>query len=143
MGIILCNIVYRDIMKIKSLVLATLIVAVTTPTQAAVSAFSRSNCYVPIAEIGWESVTWGWPESYRGTSTWHLKDGEHPNDAHNMKDDFRTTWRSFVGDSHGLANGWDNKYTVKGKHWWSKSVPHKGLFWFKNSVATDCNLSQW
>lgn len=129
-------------MKLKSLILATSFVACILPAQASVSAFSRSNCYVPIAEIGWESVTWGWPESMRASSTWHLKFGEHPSSAHNLVDNFRDTWRSFAGDSHGPL-GLTGKYEVRGKHWWAQTQPFNGLYYYKNSYATDCNLSQW
>lgn len=93
--------------------------------------------------MGWESVTWGWPQSRRATSTWHLKDGESSNKAHYEIDYFRNTWRSFADDSHGATGGWDNKYTVRGIHWWAQTVPFNGMYNYKTSVATDCNLSQW
>lgn len=110
---------------------------------AEVSAFSRANCYVPVAEIGWESVTWGWPQSKRATSSWHKKVGDPANKAKNYKDDFRVTWRSFAGASHGFSDGLDNNWEVRGKHWWAQTEPFNGLYHYKNSYANDCNLSEW
>lgn len=112
------------------------------PVESAVSAFSRANCYVPIAEIGWESLTWGWPASMRATSSWHKRIGENNNSAHNIHDNFNKTWRSFAGDSHGP---WEleGKYEVRGKHWWSQHEPFIGIYNYKNSYANDCNLAQW
>ncbi|MGP4988547.1 hypothetical protein [Pseudoalteromonas nigrifaciens] len=111
------------------------------PSQAAVSAFSRSNCYVPIAEVGWESLTWGWPQSSRATSSWHLRFGENRDSAHNLiaGDNWEVQWHSIASDSHG-ALGLTGKYEVRGKHWWGKSP---GQYHYKNSYAIDCNLSEF
>lgn len=130
-------------MKLQSMIFSIFIVCSANVSVASISAFSRSNCYVPIAEIGWESITWGWPESIRSTSSWHLKNGQHPNTAHNLVDYFRETWRSFAGDSHGLSAGWENQWEVRGKHWWQATVPFNGTYFYKGSSATNCNLNQW
>lgn len=108
--------------------------------KAEVSAFSRANCYVSIADIGWESVTWGWPSSRRATSSWHNVVGAPGSSAHNIHDNFSETWRSFAGDSHGLLG---DKYEVRGKHWGSQHETFIGIYNYKNSYAIDCNLSQW
>lgn len=110
---------------------------------ADVSAFSRANCYVPVADIGWESVTWGWPESKRKTISWHKKDGDPASKAKQYVDDYRVTWRSFAGASHGAVDGWNNNWKVIGKHWWATTVPFNGIYHFKQSEATDCNLNEW
>lgn len=129
-------------MKLGLLSITVLLAASALPADANVSAFSRANCYVPIAEVGWESLTWGWPESKRATSSWHLKDGEHPNSAHNIHDQFSVQWHSIAADSHG-PGGLLGTYTVRGKHWWAQTVPFNGMYNFKNSYAINCNLSQW
>ena len=127
----------------NKILLGAVLLAFSGQALSAVSAFSRSNCYVPIAEIGWESVTWGWPSSSRATSSWHLKNGDHPSKAINLIDRFRVTWRSFAGTSHGFGSGWNNTYTVRGKHWWAQTQPFNGIYNYKSSYAVDCNLGEW
>ena len=128
-------------MKIKFLLL-TFISFFSVFSEAGVSVLSRANCYVPLADIGWESITWGWPQSNRSTASWHLKIGDHSSNAHRILDDFRVTWRSFAGDSHGYTAMRNQEYEVRGLHYWAhESIPH--VWYYAQTVARDCNWTQW
>lgn len=125
-------------MKLKYITLAIILALSVLPASASVTAVSRSNCYFPAFDYGYESITWGYPRYKRATSSWHLKDGDHPNYAHNLIDNFRFTWRSIAGDSH-----WSERpktYTVKGRHYWAQTEPFNGLYWQSNTYAVSCNL---
>lgn len=123
----------------KGLILAVMAVS-SLSVQASVSTFSRSNCYVPGTNFGWESITWGSPSSIRKTSSWHLREGDHPNNAHVLTDSFRNAFRSIGADSHGYVEGILNKWTVKGQHTW-QWAGRPGMYRFYMSTATSCNFS--
>lgn len=115
----------------KKILFLLFLTVFSSASNAGVSVLSRANC----ASFN-ESVTWGWPESERKTSSWQLEDGLPGNFAFNVVDNYRVTWRSYAGANR------IGTFVVRGKHWWAHES-YGSVYHFANTYATGCNLSQW
>ena len=115
--------------SVLSIVAGLLLVASNSAT-AGLTYFSRANC------LGFnESISWDAWDSHRlRTYSYHYKDGVF---QHSLDTGWEDTWSSYAGHLVEGFGGW----RVVGSHYiWRSST---GELWMGQTVATDCNLSQW